>query len=214
MSSSDHALGYAHWFKSAEHEFESCKLGMWLFLVTEIMLFCALFIGYGIFNYWYPEMYREAHHHLDWVMGSVNTVVLLASSLTMALGIAYIQRDERSKALTMLGITVACGAAFMVVKYFEYSHKFHLGIFPGKFFAGEGFESWNAALFFSFYFMMTGLHGLHVLIGMGLIVWVMVRMARGEFNSHKFGAVEFVGLYWHIVDLIWIFLFPLLYLVT
>lgn len=211
--SHDASTTHAHWFNSAEHEFDSCKFGMWLFLVTEIMLFCALFIGYGIFNYWYPEMYEEAHKQLDWKLGALNTVVLLVSSLTMALGIAYIQRDKRQQAIAMLGVTILCGAIFMVVKYFEYSHKIELGILPGKFFSAEGFESWNAALFFSFYFVMTGLHGLHVVIGMGLIAWVMIRMMRGEFNSHQFGAVEFVGLYWHIVDLIWIFLFPLIYLV-
>lgn len=114
----------------------------------------------------------------------------------------------------MLAITFLCATTFLVIKFFEYKAKFEHGLLPGKFFHGEGFEATNAALFYSFYFVMTGIHGLHVLIGMALIAWIYVRMKRGDFNSHKFGPVEFVGLYWHIVDLIWIFLFPLLYLVV
>lgn len=210
---SDHAHDHAHHFESAEHEFQAGKLGMWLFLITEIMLFGVFFAGYGLFMYLYPEMYREAHHHLNKVMGATNTVVLLISSLTMALSIAYIQRDQRGKSMTMLGITFVCACIFLVIKYFEYKEKFHHGLLPGMYFHGEGFKAPNAALFYSFYFVMTGTHGLHVLIGMALIGWIMTRMGRGEFSSHQFGAVEFVGLYWHIVDLIWIFLFPLIYLV-
>lgn len=215
MSSGAHGhLDHAHHFDSVEHEFEAGKLGMWLFLVTEVMLFGVFFAGYGLFFYLYPEMFREAHHHLNKVMGAINTVVLLISSLTMALAIAFIQRDERKKSMAMLLVTLACAALFLVIKYFEYSEKFHHGLLPGKFFHGEGFKAENPALFFSFYFVMTGTHGLHVLIGMALIFWVWLRMGKGEFNSRKFAPVEFVGLYWHIVDLIWIFLFPLVYLVV
>jgi cytochrome c oxidase subunit III len=213
---SDVHANHAHHFESADHEFETGKLGMWLFLVTEIMLFGGLFVGFGIYHYLYPEMFREAHHELNKVMGSINTVVLLVSSLTMALGIAYIQRDKPTQAKRMLWITLLCAATFLMIKYFEYSAKFHHHLLPGKFFANaeltEKFP--NIAMFFSFYFVMTGIHGLHVLIGMGLILWIIHRINRGDFNSHQYGAVEFVGLYWHIVDLIWIFLFPLLYLVV
>ncbi len=204
---------HAHHFESAEHEFAAGKLGMWLFLVTEIMLFGVFFAGYGLFMYLYPEMYAEAHHHLNKVMGAFNTVVLLVSSLTMALSIAYIQRDQKAKSLWMLFFTIICACIFLVVKYFEYKEKFHHGLLPGKFFHGEGFTAPNAALFYSFYFVMTGTHGIHVLIGIALIGWIMFRMNRGDFNARQYGAVEFVGLYWHIVDLIWIFLFPLIYLV-
>ena len=215
MSSTEHHADHAHHFDSIEHEFEAGKLGMWLFLVTEIMLFGVFFAGYGIFHYLYPEMFREAHHHLDKKMGALNTVVLLISSLTMALSIAFIQRDEVKKSKIMLIITFLCACIFLVVKYFEYSHKIHLGILPGQFFTAQHeFKASNVALFFSFYFVMTGTHGIHVLLGMGAIAWIYYRMCRGDFNSRKFAAVEFVGLYWHIVDLIWIFLFPLLYLVV
>lgn len=211
---SDHHADHAHHFDSAEHEFEAGKLGMWLFLVTEIMLFGVFFAAYGLFHYMYPEMFREAHHHLDKRLGALNTIILLASSLTMALSIAYIQRDEVKKSKTMLVITFLCACAFLVVKAFEYQHKIADGLLPGDFFTNTEFHAKNVALFFSFYFVMTGTHGLHVLIGMGAIGWIYRRMARGDFNSKKFAAVEFVGLYWHIVDLIWIFLFPLLYLVV
>lgn len=214
MSAGHGHQDHAHHFHSVEHEFAAGKLGMWLFLVTEIMLFGVFFAGYGIYQYMYPDMYREAHHHLDKVMGAVNTVVLLVSSLTMALAIGYIQRDNVKMSRRMLLLTVLCASIFMVIKYFEYSHKIHLGILPGALFSATDFKSPNAALFFSFYFVMTGTHGLHVLIGMGAILWVWWRMGKGHFNSRKFGAVEFVGLYWHIVDLIWIFLFPLVYLVV
>jgi cytochrome c oxidase subunit 3 len=212
--SSHGKMEHAHHFDSIEHEFEAGKLGMWLFLVTEIMTFGGLFVAFGIYHYLYPEMFREAHHHLNKVMGAFNTVVLLISSLTMALAIAFIQRDNPKRAKQMLIITFLCAATFLVVKYFEYSAKFHHGLLPGKFFHGEGFEASNAAMFFSLYFVMTGIHGLHVLIGMGLMAWIYYRINRGDFNSRQYAAVEFVGLFWHIVDLIWIYLFPLLYLVV
>lgn len=213
MSSAHGHSDHAHHFDSVEHEFAAGKLGMWLFLVTEVMLFGVFFAGYGLFMYLYPEMYKEAHHHLNKVMGAFNTVVLLASSLTMALAIAFIQRNQKSKSMVMLAITFLCACIFLVVKFFEYKEKIHHGLLPGIYFHGEGFTAPNAALFYSFYFVMTGTHGIHVLIGMAAIAWIMLRMNRGDFNSRKYGAVEFVGLYWHIVDLIWIFLFPLLYLV-
>jgi cytochrome c oxidase subunit 3 len=114
----------------------------------------------------------------------------------------------------MLAITFICACIFLAIKFFEYKAKFEHGLLPGPFFHGEGFKEANPSLFYSFYFVMTGLHGLHVLIGMGAIAWVFIRMSKGEFNSRQFAPVEFVGLYWHIVDLIWIFLFPLLYLVV
>ena len=213
MSDHGHDHDHAHHFESAEHEFEAGKLGMWLFLVTEIMLFGVFFAGYGLFMYLYPEMYHEAHEHLNKWMGAGNSIVLLVSSLTMALSIAFIQRDQKGKSMVMLGLTFLCACIFLVVKFFEYKAKYEHGLLPGKFFTGEGFKAPNAALFYSFYFVMTGTHGIHVLIGMGAIAWIMFRMNRGDFNSKKFAAVEFVGLYWHIVDLIWIFLFPLIYLV-
>lgn len=206
---------YPHHFESAEHEFNTSKFGMWLFLVTEIMLFGGLFVAYIIYRNLYPEMYHEAHHHLNKVMGGMNTIVLICSSLTMALGVGYAQRNERAKSAKMLVITLLCAATFLVVKYFEYTHKFHEGLLPGAYFdpSKNGITHPKADLFFSLYFLMTGLHGVHVLIGMILIGWMLVRTKRNEFSSEFFFPVEMVGLYWHLVDLIWIYLFPLLYLV-
>jgi cytochrome c oxidase subunit 3 len=206
---------FPHHFESADHEFETSKFGMWLFLVTEIMLFGGLFVAYIIFRNLYPEMYHEAAHHLDKVMGAINTVVLLTSSLTMALAIGWVQRNDAKKATRYLVITLLCAATFLVVKYFEYKHKFHDGLLPGAHFdaAKSGIQHPKADLFFSLYFMMTGLHGFHVLVGMILIAWMIVRVRRNEFSDKFYFPVECTGLYWHLVDLIWIYLFPLLYLI-
>ena len=212
-NSHTHHKNLAHHFKSLEQQFDAAKLGIWLFLCTEILMFGGLFVGYLIFHGLYPEMFAEGATHLDWKLGAVNTVVLLGSSFTMAIGIHYAQTNQRQKSMIALGITVLCGLIFMVIKYFEYSHKIHLGLEPGKFFTFTDASSSNLALYFSFYFMMTGLHGSHVLVGMGLIIWVMIRTAKGEFSSEFYTPVEGVGLFWHLVDLIWIYLFPLLYLV-
>ena len=203
---------YAHHFDSAEHEYETSKHGVWSFLLTEIVMFGGLFVGYAIFYNMYPEAWEASSKLLDWKMGAINTVVLLISSFTMALGIYYSQQNDKKKAVLNLAITLVCACIFMVIKYFEYTHKIHEGILPGKMFTYSGAEVENMQFFFSFYFCMTGLHGLHVLIGMGLIVWVMIRAHRGEFGPKYYTPVEGVGLFWHLVDLIWIYLFPLLYL--
>jgi cytochrome c oxidase subunit III len=209
---------FAHHFKDAMHEFVSAKEGIWLFMVTEILMFGGLFVGYFIFHSLYPEMFSLGASFLDWRMGAFNTMVLLLSSWTMAYSINLIQRGQNAKANKTLLITIICGLIFMVVKYFEYSHKFHEGLLPGRFFS-HGLDpahaeiGKNIGMYFGFYFCMTGLHGTHVLIGMCLIGWLMVRNKRGDFSPHHYTAVEGVGIFWHIIDLIWIFLFPLLYLV-
>jgi cytochrome c oxidase subunit 3 len=217
---------HAHHFESADHEYSTAKQGVWLFLATEILMFGGLFVGYAIFHHIFPELFKFGSKFTDWRMGAANTVVLLTSSLTMALGIYYTQMNQTKKAFNMLAITVLCGAIFMVVKYFEYTHKIHLGLKPGAWFSANLSDlamqmnvpleevPKNLAMYFSFYYVMTGIHGVHVLIGMGLIIWVMIRMKRGEFGAHHFTAVEGVGLFWHLVDLVWIYLFPLLYLVS
>lgn len=204
---------FAHHFNSAEHEYQTSKEGVWIFLTSEILMFGALFVGYFIYSNMYPEVFLEGSKSTDWRLGALNTVVLLFSSLTMALGIYYCQMNDKKKAVTSLALTILCGAIFMMVKYFEYSHKIHLGKLPGTWFTGDTHGIENLPLYFSFYFMMTGLHGIHVLAGMGLVTWVMIRAARGEFGPDYYTPVEGVGLFWHLIDLIWIFLFPLLYLV-
>lgn len=210
---------FAHHFKSASHEYQSGKEGIWLFMVTEILMFGGLFVGYFIMHHIYPEMFAEGASHLDWRMGSINTVVLIISSLTMALGIMFIQKGDNRKAAFNLALTILCGAIFMVIKYFEYSHKIHAGFFPPGHLlehtkqVGTAVANSNLGMYFGFYFAMTGLHGTHVLIGMCLITWVLIRTLRGDFDPSYFTPVEGVGIFWHIVDLIWIFLFPLLYLI-
>ena len=204
---------FAHHFKNADHEYVSSKEGIWVFLTSEILMFGALFVGFFIYSNMYPEVFKYGAKSLDWRLGALNTVVLLTSSLTMALGIYYCQKNNKQKAVMNLAITIACGAIFMIVKYFEYSHKIHDGKLPGMWFTADTHGLSNLPLYFSFYFMMTGLHGIHVLAGMCLITWVLIRTKRGEFGPNYYTPVEGVGLFWHLVDLIWIFLFPLLYLI-
>jgi len=215
--SSSHAGGHVHHvphhFESAEQAFSSSKLGLWLFLVTEVLMFGGLFVMYIVLRTLYPAMFHEASHHLNKVMGATNTVVLIFSSFTMAMAINRIQFNKQKEAAIYLVITLLCACTFMVIKYFEYKHKFHDGLLPAAHFSfGEAHDP-KMPLFFSLYFMMTGLHGSHVLVGMGLITWCLIKTLRGELNSDYFTPVELTGLFWHLVDLIWIYLFPLLYLI-
>jgi cytochrome c oxidase subunit 3 len=204
---------FAHHFKNAEHEYVTSKQGIWLFMVTEILMFGAIFVAYGIFHSLYPEMFAEGASHLDWKMGFINTLVLITSSYTMAMSIHHVQKNQINQAITKLIITLVCACIFLLIKYFEYQHKFELGLYPGKWFEYKDAQHANLALYFSFYFVMTGLHGIHVLFGMGLITWVLIRTKRGDFSDKHYTALEGVGIFWHIVDLIWIYLFPILYLI-
>ncbi|MES3629876.1 MAG: cytochrome c oxidase subunit 3 family protein [Longimonas sp.] len=214
----DHPPHLQHHFVSSEQQFDSAKLGMWLFLVTEILLFSALFVAYAVYRNWNPVAFVEASATLDWQLGFVNTLVLLTSSFTVALSIHYIQKNDVQKSVISLLSTLALAGVFLVVKYFEYMAKFEVGIFPGEAFNPTGSYEYLAAIqyvpqFFSIYFVMTGIHGVHVLIGMGLIAWMASRAYRGHFSDEYYTPIELTGLYWHIVDIVWIFLFPLLYLV-
>jgi cytochrome c oxidase subunit 3 len=203
----------AHHFDSADTQFDAGRLGIWLFLVTEVLFFGGLFCAFFIYRNWYFDSFVEAHHHLDKQMGALNTVFLITSSLTIALAVRAAQRTKRSETVNMLFVTFLLAGCFLVVKYFEYTHKIHDGLLPGAMFSAQGFATQHAGVFFAIYFVMTGIHGLHVVIGMGLILWILIRAHRGDFSSRYYAPVEGVGLYWHLVDLIWIYLFPLLYLV-
>ncbi len=208
-----HPAHLQHHFHDSAQQAEAAKLGTWLFLLTEILLFGGLFCAYAIFRAWYPEMFWEAHKQLNVVLGSINTVVLISSSVTMALAIRSMQLNNRKHTLWFLAATLMFAATFLVIKYFEYEHKIHLGQLPGKYYTYTGLEGNNPHVFFSIYFAMTGLHGFHVLGGMGLIAWMMIRTVRGTISAEYYTPIEMTGLYWHLVDLIWIFLFPLLYLI-
>lgn len=221
MSTVNHAAApgehhHAHHFDSAEHEYNSSKFGTWVFLVTEICMFGGLFVGYILFHEKFHDMFHAGSTFLNWRLGALNTVVLLFSSLTMALSIHYAQVGKKNLTLLNLYVTLACGFIFLTVKYIEYTHKFHEGLYPGKYFHYDGplaEQFHNLGLYFSFYFVMTGLHGSHVIAGMGLITWLIIRAHRGEFGPKYYTPLECVGLFWHLVDLIWIYLFPLLYLI-
>ncbi len=204
----------AHHFDNYKQQLSAEKLGMWLFLATEILMFGGLFVGYVIYHGEYPEVFKAGSHFLDWKKGAINTVVLLVSSFTMAMSIFFAQKNKLPQCRYMLLATLVCGLLFMFIKYVEYSHKFHVGIFPGGFFSytGEGFVE-GLPLYFSFYYLMTGLHASHVIIGLSLILWMLIRAYRGQVGPDRYNALEYVGLFWHLVDLIWIYLFPLLYLV-
>jgi cytochrome c oxidase subunit 3 len=212
-----HSPYHAHHFTDMAQQFDAAKMGMWLFLLTEILLFGGLFCAYAIYSTEHAAMFHSAHKMLDWKMGALNTVVLISSSLTVALAIRSIQLNQRKAAIWLLAVTIACAAVFLVVKYFEYSHKIHLGLLPGNLYHYDGSEGVivgsNPHIYFGIYFAMTGLHGLHVVIGMIVLGWVLLRLIKGEFNSDYYTPVELGGLYWHLVDLIWIYLFPLLYLI-
>lgn len=202
----------AHHFDTMEQQFDTAKLGMWVFLVTEILMFGGLFAAFIIFKSFDTKVFILAHEHLNKVMGGANTVVLLTSSLTMALAVRSAQLSRKSQTSGYLVVTILCALAFLVVKYFEYSQKIEHGLLPGTHFHNDELPK-SAHVFFSLYFMMTGLHGIHVVIGIGLISWVLLRNQKNEFDSSFYTPVEIVGLYWHLVDLIWIYLFPLLYLI-
>ncbi len=302
----EHPDFLAHHWETPKQQFEAGKLGMWLFLATEILLFGGLFCGYAVWRANHPELFEYGSQFLDTTMGAINTVVLILSSLTMAWAVTAAQKNQIGLVKLLLVLTLAGAFTFMVIKYFEYTHKFHEGWYPGiRFYETPGplaHEFWhvdtqtthaaaaataaaapsdtpsdaqqllvtppalaatpptdapavapasqgpsglrpdaplvqqprtlireapenivhplrdperppNAHMFFNIYFMMTGLHGIHVTIGIGLITWLLIRTQLGHFSSAYFTPIDLVGLYWHIVDLIWIFLFPLFYLI-
>jgi cytochrome c oxidase subunit 3 len=277
----DEAWHLAHHFATPQQQFESGKLGLWLFLTTEILLFSGLFCAYAVYRANHPEIFAYAHLYLSKNLGALNTVVLIFSSFTMAAGVRAAQLGNTRWLVRLLAVTLACGFLFLGVKFVEYKAKWEEGLLTGKAYrpeapphgavvpeAGEkakaagaevkpavepaavaglqlekstiapaavgrrglsekwlqgkaahpdgdwvGPEPDNVQLFFGIYFAMTGLHGVHVIGGMVAIGWVLARARRGEFGPKYFSPVDFTGLYWHLVDLVWIFLFPLLYLI-
>jgi cytochrome c oxidase subunit 3 len=266
---------HAHHFHDAEQQANSAKLGMWLFLVTEVLLFSGLFVAYTVVKSLHPEMWEVASAQLDWVLGSVNTLVLITSSWTVALAVRACQTNQKGEKngqiVGLLAFTILCAFGFLGIKYVEYSHKLHDGLLWGESYFNhptaianmkqgiqeifnlkvtalsdasflELLQNHDAAkthegehlihqynstvkyasslmtvekghLFFGIYFLLTGLHGIHVVIGMSVLTWTLVLAQQGRFYKDYYTPVELGGLYWHLVDLIWIYLFPLLYLV-
>jgi cytochrome c oxidase subunit III len=212
----------AHHFDSLEQQRETSNLGMWVFLVTEIMFFGGLFLAYIVYRVRWPEVFADASHHLDTVAGAVNTGILIGSSLTMALSIWAAQVNRRKLIVVFLLATMALGTVFLGVKAFEYSHKWHDHLVPGAGFvyttenpelAADPYTARHAEIFFSLYFIMTGIHALHMIIGIGVLGVLAVLAWRGHYDRDYHNPLEVSGLYWHFVDIVWIFLFPLLYLI-
>jgi len=196
---------------AAHKDYAGSKLGMWLFLFTELLLFGGLFLLYAVYLKRYPHEFAAGGRQLDWIMGTANTVILLTSSLFAAMAVSAVQRDERRRAVGLIGGTILCAAGFMVIKYFEWSAKIGHGIYPGSEHLKAG--ALGESVFFSLYYMTTGIHGLHVLIGAALLAWIGVKVKAGTVHAGDFVLLENGALYWHLVDLIWIFIFPLYYLV-
>lgn len=240
--SDGHPAHLAHQFDSMEQQRQASSLGMWIFLVTEVMFFGGLFAGYTIYRSLYPEAWVVGSHLLSIGLGGFNTAVLLASSLTMALAVHAAQTNKRKATATWIILTMILGFVFLGVKVVEYSAKFEHHLVPGAHFQfdpahitqehgarhaapAEGGQVHNfvqaaakaqpahVQLFFSFYFTMTGMHAVHMIIGEGIMLWLLLATLKGRFNAEYYGPVEITGLYWHFVDIVWIFLFPMLYLI-
>ncbi|HEY2989488.1 MAG TPA: cytochrome c oxidase subunit 3 family protein [Candidatus Binatia bacterium] len=203
----------AHQFDDLEQQHEASWIGMWIFLATEVMFFGGMFTGYAFYRAAYPQAFAAASNRLDVWLGAINTAVLISSSFTMALAVHGAETGRRKALIRFLLLTIVLGAVFLGIKFFEYHSKFEEHLVPGHSFQFEGLLARPAEIFFSFYFAMTGMHALHMVIGIGLLAVMVVKARRGRFSTGYFTPVELTGLYWHFVDIVWIFLFPLLYLV-
>jgi cytochrome c oxidase subunit 3 len=210
-----HAAGpVAHHFDDAGQQRSAVMLGMWTFLVTEVLFFGGLFGVYAVYRLRFPVDFAVASRRLDLVAGTINTAVLLTSSFTVALAVWAAQRGRMTMALINLLLTAGLGAAFIAIKFSEYAHKVEQGLLPGRRFHWPDAGGERVELYFVHYFAMTGLHALHMVIGVGLFAWLIVSLLRDRRNHRLPARIEVVGLYWHFVDVVWIFLFPLLYLIS
>jgi cytochrome c oxidase subunit 3 len=202
-----------HHFETMQQQKEASTLGMWVFLLTEVLFFGGLFFAYMLYRVWYFDAFAEASRTLDISLGAFNTAVLIGSSLTMALGVRSAQTNQRAATVRWLILTILLGCVFLGVKVIEYADKFEHHHVPGASFISESPWAAQEQIFFSLYFTMTGLHALHMIVGVGIMAVITWMAAKGRFDSHYYTPVEMAGLYWHFVDLVWIYLFPLLYLV-
>jgi cytochrome c oxidase subunit III len=202
-----------HHFDTMDQQREASSFGMWVFLVTEILFFGGLFLAYTVYRHTYSRAFAEASRHLDITLGTFNTAVLIVSSLTMALAVFSAATGRRKAIVAFLLVTMALGAVFLGVKAVEYSHKFHDHLVPGPSFHFPGPDARPAEIFFSLYFTMTGLHAVHMIVGIGLLTTLVLQARKGRYTPEYYTPVEVCGLYWHFVDIVWIFLFPLLYLI-
>lgn len=193
-------------------DYTGSKLGMWLFLFTEILLFGGLFLVYAVYRAQYAQDFHTAAQGLSTTLGAVNTLILLTSSLTMAMSIVALRQGKKNSSIVYQTATLIFGLAFLVNKYFEWSGHIYEGLYPNSpvlLSRGHG-----EILFYGLYYVMTGLHGIHVVIGMAALAVILSFTMRGAVSSENFNKLENAGLYWHLVDIIWIYLFPLFYLIT
>ena len=222
-----------HHFENMEQQREAGTIGMWVFLVTEIMFFGGMFLAYTLYRSFYPMAFASGSNHLDITLGTVNTAVLILSSFTMAMAVYFTQVGKQRPQVICLALTLILGLTFLGVKAVEYKSKWDDHLIPGRLFAGNPFNPTVAAhgdedphklhllegatvrqveMFYWIYFAMTGMHALHMIIGAGLLTFLLIFSLRGRFDPEYHSPVEVIGLYWHFVDIVWIFLFPLLYL--
>ncbi len=213
MTATDAVTGLASQFDDLEQQHETANLGMWAFLSTELMFFGGLFAAYTVYRNLYPDAFIAASRHLSVMLGAINTAVLLTSSLTMAQAVNAAQLRKRREAIVLLLATMILGAAFLGIKAFEYYQDYREHLVPGSAFRFEESLRAHAQMFFLIYFLMTGLHAIHLIIGIALVGTIAYLVRREMSDDRAATKVEITGLYWHFVDLVWVFLYPLLYLV-
>ncbi len=211
--SDTHGSALHHQFDGLEQQYSAANMGMWAFIVQEIMFFGGMFGAYTVYRNEYHDAFVEGSHHLDIGLGTFNTAVLIGSSLTMAMAVRCAQQGRKEGTYRWIIGTMILGAIFLGVKVIEYTEKYHHHLIPGSSFHWEGAHAGPMKIFYSLYFCMTGMHALHMIIGIGLMFWLLPKVKRGTYTSEYFTPIENFGLYWHFVDIVWIFLFPLLYLV-
>lgn len=209
-----HHVHLQHQFDDLEQQYDTVQLGMWTFLITEILFFGGLFVTYAVYRSLYHDAFASTSHYMDLTLGTLNTGVLLSSSFTMALAVRAAQLGQNKLLTWFLIATIVLGAIFLGVKVEEYHHKFVEGLVPGPYFRYDDVRYFRQVqILFSLYFAMTGMHAIHMIIGLGLLTWLIWKARRNAFTTEYYSPVEIVGLYWHFVDVVWIFLFPLLYLI-
>jgi len=208
-----HAGALAHHFETTDQQNRAASFGMWAFLVQEVMFFGGLFTTYLVYRGMHPQAFVEGSHHLPVAWGTLNTAVLIGSSLTMALAVRSAQIGKPRHTAAMIASTMALAAVFLGVKSIEYSAKYADGLIPGLHWSPGPDAAPDLNVFYTLYFIMTGMHALHMIVGLGLMVVVGSKALRGRYSPQNYIGVEVLGLYWHFVDLVWIFLFPLLYLI-
>jgi cytochrome c oxidase subunit 3 len=210
---SDAHAALAHQFEDLEQQHDAATLGMWIFLATEVMFFGGLLAGYAMYRSIYPSAFAAGSRLCEVTLGSTNTAVLITSSFTMAMAVHAAQRGRQRATIWYLAATMTFGALFLGIKFLEYFHKYEEHLIPGAFSGYTGASAPQVELFIAFYFGLTGLHALHMIIGLGVVAVMTALAWRGRLSPAHHAPLEIAGLYWHFVDIVWIFLFPLLYLV-